>query len=93
MRTIRRHGSFRKDFKREGRSRHRESIAADLAAIIQRLATDSPLEERHRDHALTGNWADHRDCHVKPDLVLIYRKPNGNMLELVRLASHAELGW
>lgn len=93
MRTIRRHGSFRRDFRREGKGRYRESIASDLAAIIQRLATDSPLEERHRDHALTGSWVDHRDCHVKPDLVLIYRKPDQNLLELVRLASHAELGW
>lgn len=93
MRTIRQHGSFKRDYKRESRGRYRETIAADLAAVVQRLATDAPLEERYRDHALTGNWADHRDCHVKPDLVLIYRKPDENMLELVRLASHAELGW
>lgn len=33
------------------------------------LAADLPLESRHRDHALTGNWKDHRDCHIKPDLV------------------------
>ena len=37
-------------------------------------------------------WADHRDCHVKPDLVLIYRKPDEETLELVRLGSHSELG-
>lgn len=57
------------------------------------LATDRPLEERHRDHALTGEYQDHRDCHVKPDLVLIYRKPDDGTLQLVRLGSHAELGW
>ena len=34
------------------------------------------MEPRHRDHAMTGDWKDHRDCHVKPDLVLIYRKPD-----------------
>jgi len=48
---------------------------------------------RHRDHALTGDWRDHRDCHIKPDLVLIYRKPDDDTLQLVRLGSHAELGW
>ena len=39
------------------------------------LANDQPLEPRYRDHALTGEWKDHRDCHIKPDLVLIYQKP------------------
>jgi mRNA interferase YafQ len=40
---------------------------------------------------LTGDWKDHRDCHIKPDLVLIYRKPEDSVLHLVRLGSHAEL--
>jgi len=47
---------------------------------------------QHRDHALIGEWKDHRDCHVKPDLVLIYQKPDANVLRLVRLGSHSELG-
>jgi len=41
---------------------------------------------------LTGNWKDHRDCHVKPDLVLIYQKPDADTLRLVRFGSHSELG-
>jgi mRNA interferase YafQ len=41
---------------------------------------------------LSGEWNDHRDCHIRPDLILIYRKPDGESLELVRLGSHAELG-
>lgn len=57
------------------------------------LANDALLALRYRDHALTGDWKDHRDCHVKPDLVLIYRKPDDATLQLVRLGSHAELGW
>ncbi|MBV9693274.1 MAG: type II toxin-antitoxin system YafQ family toxin, partial [Alphaproteobacteria bacterium] len=40
---------------------------------------------------LGGDWKDHRDCHIKPDLVLIYRKPDAKTLELVRLGSHSEL--
>jgi mRNA interferase YafQ len=40
---------------------------------------------------LTGEWQDHRDCHIRPDLVLIYRKPDDEVLELVRLGSHSEL--
>jgi mRNA interferase YafQ len=64
-----------------------------LSRSSLRFATDSPLERRHRDHALTGDWKDHRDCHVKPDLVLIYCKPDDETLQLVRMGSHAELGW
>lgn len=67
-------------------------LDAELMPIVQALASDLPLEPRHRDHALTGDWKDHRDCHVKPDLVLIYRKPDGKVLQLVRLGSHSELG-
>ncbi len=60
--------------------------------IITALASDQPLAEKHHDHALTGDWKDHRDCHVKPDLVLIYRKQDDAALQLVRLGSHSELG-
>lgn len=38
-----------------------------------------------------GDWKDHRDCHIKPELVLIYRKPNNEVLQLVRTGSHSEL--
>ncbi len=53
---------------------------------------DEPLDRRYRDHALSGEWADFRDCHVKPDLVLIYQKPDAGTLRLVRIGSHAKLG-
>jgi mRNA interferase YafQ len=56
------------------------------------LLEDIPLPARLRDHALTGDWADYRDCHIKPDLVLIYRLLDNNILQLVRLGSHSELG-
>jgi mRNA interferase YafQ len=62
-----------------------------LLAAVSLLVTDSPLPEKFRDHPLTGEWTDHRDCHIKPDLVLIYRIPNADSLELVRLGSHSEL--
>jgi mRNA interferase YafQ len=63
-----------------------------LVEIVRALADNQPLAERHRDHALTGDWKDHRDCHIKPDLVLIYRKPDASRLQLVRLGSHSALG-
>ena len=45
-----------------------------VVKIIEAPAKDQPLTEKHRDHALTGEWKDHRDCHVRPNLALIYRK-------------------
>lgn len=53
--------------------------------------TDAPLEPRYQDHALSGDWMGYRDCHVKPDLVLIYAKPDDLTLRLARLGSHSEL--
>ena len=92
MRKIERTGQFKRDYKREAKGRHQATLDADLVPVLVALANDQRLEPRHRDHALTGNWKDHRDCHVKPDLVLIYQKPDADTLRLVRLGSHSELG-
>lgn len=91
MRTISRTSRFKKDYKRESRGQHRATLDADLLAAVALLAADGPMPDRLHDHALTGEWADHRDCHIKPDLVLIYRVPDAEKLELVRLGSHSDL--
>ena len=91
MRRIERTGQFKRDYRREAKRRH-AMLDAELMPIVKALANDLPLDPRHRNHALTGDWKDHRDCHVKPDLVLIYRKLDGEVLQLVRLGSHSELG-
>jgi len=72
MREIERTTRFKRDYKRETKGRHRATLTGDLILILQLLATDVPLNARHHDHALAGDWADHRDCHLRPDLVLIY---------------------
>jgi mRNA interferase YafQ len=91
MRTTSRTSRFKKDYKREARGQRRETLDADLLEVASLLASDLPLPEKFRDHAMTGEWIDHRDCHIKPDLVLIYRVPDSERLELVRLGSHSEL--
>jgi mRNA interferase YafQ len=93
MRTIERTNQFKRDYKRELKGRHRATLADDFTTVLTALANDQALVEKYRDHALTGEWTDHRDCHVKPDLVLIYRKPDADRLQLVRLGSHSELGF
>lgn len=92
MRTIDPTTRFKRDYKRELKGRYRATLEADLVFVFGLLAQDQPLPARLRDHALTGDWADHRDCHIKPDLVLIYRKVGDAKLQLVRLGSHSELG-
>lgn len=91
MRTTRRTTKFKRDYKRESKGQHRGTLEADLRAILLLLANDQVMPEKYRDHPLTGSWKDHRDCHIKPDLVLLYRKPDKETLELVRLGSHSEL--
>jgi mRNA interferase YafQ len=56
------------------------------------LIADAALPLRFLDHALGGQWADCRDCHIRPDLVLMYSKPDASTLRLIRLGSHSELG-
>jgi mRNA interferase YafQ len=91
MRTISRTALFKKDYKCEAKGQHRATLDAELLGVVSLLAADSVLPERFRDHPLTGEWSDHRGCHVKPDLVLIHRPPDAESLELVRLGSHSEL--
>ena len=63
-----------------------------LVEAVNLLAVDAVFPRRYFDHPLAGEWSDHRDCHIRPDLILIYRKPDDATLELVRLGSHSELG-
>jgi mRNA interferase YafQ len=91
MRKIESTTAVRRDFKREKRGHHRTGIEALLSGIVHLLVEDKSLPERNRDHSLVGEWGDCRECHIKPDLLLIYRKPDPDTLQLVRLGSHSEL--
>ena len=91
VRTIERTTAFRRDFKREAKGRHRGILDTELRRVVVALASDEPLDLRHRDHALSNEWKDYRDCHLKPDLVLIYRLIGEDRLVLARLGSHSEL--
>ncbi len=91
MRTLSRTKQFKKDQKRELKGRHKDTLVADLTALVDLLMDDATLPDSYQDHALSGDWKDCRDAHVKPDLVLIYRKVGDDELQLVRLGSHSEL--
>lgn len=93
MRTIRYSNRFKRDYKREKAGRYGRTLDTELTEIVRLLSSDTPPPRRNFDHPLSGEWRDHRDCHVRPDLILIYRKPDNESLELVRLGSHSELGF
>ena len=59
-------------------------------AMLLLIANDGPLGPEWRDHAPTGDWADHRECHIGGDFLLIYQV-EGNQIIFVRAGSHAEL--
>lgn len=84
---IRQSTQFRRDIKRLGRQSADLSL---LEAVIKTLVAEEPLDEKQRDHLLTGNWRGHKECHIRPDWLLIYRIV-GDELQLVRTGSHSEL--
>lgn len=63
-----------------------------LEEIITSLAMGEPLPVKNKDHALTGNWSGHRECHILPDWLLIYRVENDVLvLTLARTGTHSDL--
>lgn len=92
MRTIEQSSQFKKDLKRERKGRHAKTLPEVLQATLTLLANDEALPVALHDHPLTGKWKTFRDCHLKPDLVLTYKKRDQDVLELLRLGSHSELG-
>jgi mRNA interferase YafQ len=90
MRTISFTTRFKRDYKREKAGRHRQTIEADLKAALDLLVENRTLPRRYVDHALSGEWRDHRYCHLRPDLVLIsdcLTRTNFNSSGLARIAS------
>ena len=87
--TVKPTGRFRKDYKLMEK---RNKNMALLDEIITMLAQGIPLPEKNRDHALTGNYAGHRECHIQPDWLLVYRIDEDVLvLSLTRTGSHSDL--
>jgi mRNA interferase YafQ len=92
MRTIERSTAFKRDFRRaKATPRHRKDLDLLVSTVVELLPSDRFLPEKNHDHALTGAWVGYRECHIRPDLLLIYRKPDAITLRLARLGSHSEL--
>ena len=68
--------SFDRDYKRELKSGLDKQA---ILSVIDELQAQNPLEEKHRDHSLKGDYAGFRECHIKPDLLLIYQIKINNL--------------
>ena len=89
MRRLEVTSQFRKDYKR---MRKRGADMAQLESVLDRLLADAPLDNRNRDHQLTGNYAGFRECHIAPDWLLIYRKEDTRLILVAnRTGTHADL--
>ena len=91
MRAIKELNSFKRDLKRVRSNPHHRDVNELLGDVLRLLSSDAPLPSRLQDHPLSGVWRGSRDCHLKFDLVLVYRKSGADLLELVRLGTHSEL--
>ena len=78
---------FKKDFKKI--TKISIPYIVEVGHIIYALQRGEILHEKYVDYPLSGNWANYRDCHIKPDLVLIYKISNST-LRLVLIASYSE---
>jgi len=87
MRQIVHSSQFKRDYKRRSREKGLDGL---LSEVIDRLAAGDPLPAKLRDHPLKGGYAGCRECHLKPDLLLIYVLTQEE-LRLIRLGSHSEL--
>ena len=87
--TIKYTSQFKKDYKS---ALKRKLNINELHNVVKKLANGEILEEKHCDHALSGQWAGHRECHIMPDWLLIYYKKNDTLiLTLSRTGTHSDL--
>jgi mRNA interferase YafQ len=87
VRNLIRGTQFKRDVKLAER---RGKDLAKLRELILLLVEGDSLPPRYKDHSLSGNWKHHRDCHIEPDWLLLY-KIDGDDLHLVRTGTHSDL--
>jgi len=89
MMTLETTTQFRKDYKRVKRRGYNLAL---LKTVIDTLLMGEPLDIRNRDHALSGDMAKYRECHVQPNWLLIYRIEQDHLILIVhRTGTHADL--
>jgi len=88
MRALHTTKQFRKDLKR---LKHSKKKADKLWGAVEILMEGKDLPQHNKPHMLSGEWKGYCECHIEPDLLLIYAHREKSALTLVRIGSHAEL--
>ena len=91
MRELEFTSQFERDYKREKKRKLGKDLDLVLEQVLDLLTADKRLPIRLKDHPLRGEYFGTHECHVKPDLLLIYEKRGKSVLVLIRLGSHSEL--
>lgn len=79
-------GQFKRDLKKQ----HQLLVSIEWSEVFSTLVSNGILKDKYRSHQLVGNYYGYSECHIKPDLLLIYKNTCAE-LTLVRLGSHSEL--
>ncbi|HDV5773769.1 type II toxin-antitoxin system mRNA interferase toxin, RelE/StbE family [Legionella erythra] len=82
---------FKRDLKKITKQGKRRTL---LDSIVEQLQKEEPLDPKHKDHNLSGNWDGYRECHITPDWLLIYKTIKDDRIQLLRLSrtgSHSDL--
>lgn len=87
MLKIRNSVKFKKDLKK---FEHQQKVLDELNDVLELLVKEVPLDKKYRNHPLSGNWIERRECHIKPNVLLIYMVNEENLF-LERIGSHSEL--
>lgn len=83
---------FQNQFKRDMKKQSYELFfSEEWNEVTNALMNGKAMKEKYCDHDLKGNWKGYKECHIKPDLLLIYKKRDDGIIQLVRLGSHSEL--
>lgn len=87
--TVKPTTQFKKDYKRAMKRGLKIEL---LEKVVELLAMGEALPEKNRDHELSGNWGGHRECHIQPDWLLVYRiEDDVLVLTLARTGTHSDL--
>ena len=87
--TVKPTTQFKKDYKRAMKRGLKIEL---LEKVVELLAMGEALPEKNRDHELSGNWVGHRECHIQPDWLLVYRiEDDVLVLTLTRTGTHSDL--
>ena len=90
MLKLRKHNRFNREYKNA--LKQKGNTEAQFLTVLNYLVNENPLPPKCKDHALSNNWADFRECHIRPDWLLIYKVEKDILtLTLMRTGTHSDL--